>query len=111
MKDLIALNIDIQPTEGSWNALGGFTITGIISTFIIIVLVVAALLFFFMLILGGVKYITSGGDKAKAESARGMITAALIGLVIVFAAWAIVQLVNTIFSVDIFNLSVPTING
>lgn len=102
--------IDINPT-GQFNVLGGFTIANIISTVIVIILVVAALLFFFMLILGGVKYITSGGDKAKAESARGMITAALIGLVIVFAAWAIVQLVQGIFGIDIFNLDVPTINS
>jgi hypothetical protein len=54
-----------------------------------------------MLIIGGVRWITSGGDKAATEAARGQITAALVGLVIVFAAWAILQLIELFFGVDI----------
>jgi hypothetical protein len=71
-------------------------------------LVIAALVFFFMLIFGGIKYITSGGDKAQTESARGTITAALIGLVIVFSAWAIITLINAFFGIDILELEIPT---
>ena len=102
-----AANFSLNAT-GPWSNLAAITIPGLISAFVIIALVVAALIFFFMLIFGGIKYITSGGDKAKAESARGMITAALIGLVIVFAAWAIVQLVEAFFGVNVLNLNVPT---
>lgn len=92
---------------GQWAPLNDITIPGLISAAIVIVLVAAALIFFFMLIIGGIRYITSGGDKGKAESARGMITAALIGLVIVFAAWAIVTLVQTFFGISIFSLNIP----
>jgi len=102
--------INIQ-AGGQFNALVGYTIPGLISAFIVIVLIIAALLFFFMLIIGGIRYITSGGDKAKAESARGMITSALIGLVIVFAAWAIVQLVQNFFGINIFSLNIPGAAG
>ena len=59
------------------------------------VLVIAAIVFFFILVMGGVRWITSGGDKGKTEAARNQITAALVGLVIVFAAWAIIQLIET----------------
>ncbi|KKQ24913.1 MAG: seg [Microgenomates group bacterium GW2011_GWC1_37_12b] len=105
-----AANISLNAT-GAWANLGAITIPGLISALVVIALVVAALIFFFMLIFGGIKYITSGGDKGKAESARGMITAALIGLVIVFAAWAIVQLVQTFFGVSILDLNIPTATG
>jgi hypothetical protein len=71
-------------------------------------LVVAAVVFFFILVIGGIRWIASGGDKAATEGARNQITAALIGLVIVFAAWAIVQLIQVFFGVNIFSLSLPT---
>ncbi|OGM28033.1 hypothetical protein A3D00_05475 [Candidatus Woesebacteria bacterium RIFCSPHIGHO2_02_FULL_38_9] len=75
------------------------------------VMVIAAIVFFFMLIIGGIKWITSGGDKTQTEAARNQITAALIGLVVVFSAWAIVTLINTFFNVDLFNLTLPNASG
>ena len=84
------------------------TIGGIVAGLIRLILVVAALVFFFILVIGGIRWIASGGDKAQTEAARGQITAALVGLVIVFAAWAIVQLINTFFGINIFELTLPT---
>ena len=99
--------INLAATEEFLN-LGNLTVGSIIGALIILILIVAALVFFFMLVWGGIKYITSGGDKAQTESARGQITAALIGLVIVFAAWAIIQLVNTLFGINILSFNIPT---
>jgi hypothetical protein len=101
--------IDLKPKAGSQFApLGNLTIAGIISGLIRFSLVVAALAFFFILVIGGIRWIISGGDKAQTEAARSQITAALVGLVVVFAAWAIVQLINTFFGVNIFQLSIPS---
>ena len=71
-------------------------------------IVIAAVLTFAYLILGGIQWITSGGDKTAYEEARGKITAALIGLGIVVAAWAIMQLVGAFFGLDILELNIPT---
>lgn len=57
------------------------------------VLVFAALLVFMYLIWGGIEWITSGGDKTKTESARNRITAAVVGLIVLAASWAILTLV------------------
>ena len=76
-----------------------------------VMLIVASIIFFFMLVLGGIKWITSGGDKGKTEAARNQITAALVGLVIVFASWAIVALVGTIFGVNLLSLNIGTLNN
>jgi hypothetical protein len=57
------------------------------------VMVIAALLVFFYLIWGGIEWITSGGDKGQTEKARNKITAAVIGLVILAASYAILTLV------------------
>jgi hypothetical protein len=66
----------------------------------------AALAFFFMFIIGGIQWITSGGDKVAAESARGRITAAIIGLVIVFSVYAILKLIDSILGIDLTELNV-----
>jgi hypothetical protein len=99
--------INLQP-GGQFSALGSLTIGGVIAGAIRLVLVIAAIVFFFILVIGGIRWIASGGDKAQTEGARNQITAALVGLVIVFAAWAIVQLINTFFGINIFELTLPS---
>ncbi|HEX6977132.1 MAG TPA: hypothetical protein VF185_02105 [Patescibacteria group bacterium] len=89
--------------EAQFGALKDITIGGLISGAISLALLVAAVVFFFMLVIGGIKWITSGGDKGQTEAARSQITAALVGLVIVFAAWAIAQLISSLFGITIFS--------
>ncbi len=102
---LAAETIELKP-QGDFADLGNLTIGGIVSGLIRLVLVIAALVFFFILVIGGIRWIASGGDKANTEAARNQITAALVGLVIVFAAWAIVQLINVFFGINIFELTI-----
>jgi len=87
-----------------------FSVGGIISFFITFVLIIAAILFFFFLLFGGLSFITSGGDQQKLVSSRGTITFALVGLIIAFAAFAIINLLSSVFSVDLFRLELPTVN-
>ena len=101
---VFAQDINIGAPSGFSN-LTSVTPGSLVRGLIVLILIIAALVFFFMLVWGGIRYITSGGDKGQTEQARGQITAALIGLVIVFAAWAIIQLVNTLFGVNILTLS------
>ena len=48
-----------------------------------------------MLIIGGVKYLLSGGDAKKVTDAKNTVLYAIIGLVISFFAYAIVNFVIT----------------
>lgn len=91
-----------------WGNLDNLTIGGIVGGAIRLVLIIAAIVFFFILVVGGIRWIVSGGDKAQTEGARNQITAALVGLVIVFAAWAIIKLIQTFFGVDILQLTLPS---
>lgn len=100
--------VNLNP-QGQFSQLNAITITSLVSGAITLILTLAALLFFFMLVIGGVQWIVSGGDKAASENARKRITSALVGLAIVFAAWAIGTLINTLFKVNIFTLSIPTL--
>lgn len=102
--------INVSPADNSqFINFDNFTIGGIISTAITMILIVAGVVFLFMLIVGGIRWIMSGGDKAQAEGARNQITAALIGLVIVFAAYAIATLIGSIFGIDILNFTTPQV--
>ena len=85
------------------------TIGTVVSVAIKVLVVIASVLFFLWLVLGGIKWITSGGDKNKTEEARQQITAALVGLVVVFSAWAIARLIDILFGVDLFNLNITSV--
>lgn len=81
----------------------------LISAFIKLAMLLAALLTFVFLIWGGIQWITSGGDKSAYEAARGRITAALVGLAIVAASWAIMKLVESFFGIEILDgFTIPT---
>jgi hypothetical protein len=95
--------INLRGSSDQFRNLEGLTVDRLISGMISLVMVVVALVFFFMLVWGGLKWVMSQGDSKNVEAARGQITNALIGLAIVFAAWAIIRLIETVFGISIMN--------
>lgn len=83
----------------------------VISGIVTILLIAATIIALFFLIFGGIRWVTSGGDKAKVESARNTIIAAIIGLVIAFLAYFILTLVLSFFGLSLSNLTLPKITG
>lgn len=73
---------------------------------IILGLVAGVVIFFYMLVTGAIAWISSGGDKQALEGARGKITNALIGLVILLATFAIIRLVGYFFNISILTLDI-----
>lgn len=100
--------IDLKPAN-QWSNLPNLTIPGAIAFGIQAVMIIAGVLFFFMLVWGGIEWILAGGDKAGAENARKRITSALVGIAIVFSAWAIMTLINVVFGVDLLKFRIPSI--
>lgn len=58
---------------------------------------IAGVLLLLYLVWGGFSYLTSIGDPKKAEAARGRITNAIIGFVLIFAAFWLVQILEYVF--------------
>lgn len=58
-----------------------------------VVLYIVGIVAVIMLIVGGIKYVVSGGDSKKVTDAKNTILYAVIGLVIAFLAYAIVNFV------------------
>ncbi len=59
------------------------------TTILYIVGIIAAI----MLIIGGIRYVVSGGDSKKVTDAKNTVLYAIIGLIICFLAFAIVNFV------------------
>jgi uncharacterized protein YacL len=101
-------NVDQFSTLCNLDASNLGAIVGAVVTFILIIAVLIAL---FFLIFGGIRWITSGGDKGKVESARGTIIAAIIGLVIAFLAFFILSLALSFFGLSLTDLTLPTLDN
>ena len=52
-----------------------------------------------IIILGGFKWMTAGGNEDKVEESKKLITAGIIGLIIILASWGIATFViNSLFT-------------
>lgn len=99
-----ALGPSLQGYLGTEGGSGFFS--AILPRAVALVFVVGALIFFFMLVWGAISWISSGGDKQALESARGRITSALVGLVLLFVALAIIKFIESFFGINILTLDI-----
>lgn len=67
--------------------------TGVFKQVTNVILYIVGIIAVIMLIVGGIRYVLSGGDAKKVTDAKNTILYAIIGLVICFLAFAIVNFV------------------
>ena len=67
-------------------------------------LLIAGIATFFYLVFGGLQWVLAGGDKGKLDSAKQMITNAIIGLTITASTFAFFGLLQYLFGIDIVKL-------
>jgi len=67
---------------------------------------VGALVFFFIMIIGAIQWITSGGDKAALEAARGRLANAIIGFVVLAAVFALIKVIESFLGIDIIEINI-----
>lgn len=96
--------VNVAPPDAGFQNLTGLTYQSFLTTGIRFVLVFAVIVFFFMFLTGGIRWITSAGDKLGIESARKTLTNAIVGLIIVFSIFLIIYIINTIFNVNLGGL-------
>ncbi len=80
--------VDINLPEGFFRSF-----SELFNSLLQFVFVIAALLVFFYLILGAFRWITSGGDKGKTQAAQSTIVAAVVGIIILAASYAILIII------------------
>ncbi len=103
-------NVNIGlPSTSQFVSVSAWTPTRLVGAIINLVLVIAGLVAFFFLLLGGLQWILAGGDKEGTEKARKRITAALIGLVVVFSAYAIIVLAGNFLGVNLLSFNISNV--
>jgi uncharacterized membrane protein len=75
-------------------------ITSIVTALLPYIFTVSGLALLVYLIIGGISFMTAGSDPKQVETAKAKITSALIGFVIVFISYWIVQLVGIVFNIQ-----------
>lgn len=84
------------------------TLADVFGIIINIVMGIGVALTVIYLILGGIKYITSQGDQKNTQQAREWLTNAVIGFIVVIAAFVIRQVVLSVLGGNISNLDADT---
>ncbi|MCL2002038.1 pilin [Candidatus Saccharibacteria bacterium] len=88
----IQSGIDTARTGGGLTA-GSWTIDTVLETILRILTLIVGGLAVAFIVVGGIKYVTSGGDEKKVAGAKNTILYAVIGLVVAIAARVIIGLV------------------
>lgn len=86
-------------------------IGSVLGAFASLFFVVAAITAVLYLIYGGIKWITSRGDKTEVEAARNHIIAAITGLIVVFLAFFLINFVLQFIipGFSITNIQIPSL--
>jgi hypothetical protein len=79
----------------------------VLPRFINIGYLIAIAVFVFIFIVGSFQWITAGGDKGKLAEARGKITHAIVGLLVLLLIFLITQFVNFVLGINIGMLGTP----
>ena len=93
---------------GNFNVLCNLNAQKLLTNGINLIFVAAALMALVFLIIGGIKWLTSQGEKEGVNKARETIVASIVGLVIIFLSYLIVNFVLQLFvNVSLSNLTFP----
>lgn len=91
--------------EGIRGATGYSSIGELITAILPNIYVAASLILFFLLIGGGLMFMISAGRENPEGAATGKkaITAALIGFILIFASYWLIQIIEVVTGIQIFN--------
>jgi len=72
-------------------------------------LIIGTVIFLFIIIIGAIQWISSGGDKNALEEAKHKITNAVVGIIILFAVFAILKVIENFFGISILALDIGSL--
>lgn len=94
------------------NQQGEDTIAKIMAVIIRVFFIIGSIAVLLYLLIGGLQWITAGGDKNALENARNHITSAFIGIVIIAGSFAIIMFLGNLLDIEFFKtltITWPTI--
>lgn len=67
------------------------------------VFIAAGIVIFFMVLFGGYKIITGGSDSHQIDEGKKVISSAIMGLIVMFASYWIIQIIQVLTGIPILN--------
>lgn len=83
--------------------------SSLVSSGINLLLGAAGIAAFIYVLIGGYQWITSSGDKEALDKAKKRITHALVGLAIVFSAYALIFIIRALFNINTIGVNISPI--
>lgn len=108
MSKLLALQFTNITTPGGYQPGSGIegstsAIEKLISNVLVILTIVGGIAFALYFLLGGLNWITAGGDKGKIDKAKAMMTNGAVGMIVIAVSYSIVWIVGKALGIDILN--------
>jgi hypothetical protein len=88
-----------QPGSDIGSATGA--VERLISNTLVVLTATASIGFVLFFLLGGLNWITAGGDKGKIDKAKGMMTNGAVGLIVITVSYSITWIVGQALGIDI----------
>lgn len=99
-QNVFATNVDVIPDAATNIALGNQSPENTVVSIINLILGILALIAVGMILYGGLKWMTSAGNEEKVEGSKKLLIAAVIGLLVILAAWGIsIYAINNLVNV------------
>jgi hypothetical protein len=98
------MNLFVAPSFINSTNYSGFklkTLADLVNFIIPLLTVIAALLFGGMLLFAAFNFLTAGSDAEKIDKARNTMTFAVVGLLVILAAFTIVKLLEFVLNIDL----------
>ncbi len=92
------IDSDLQSQIETTTGLGDTSPVDVTTSIITWVLGILAIIAVALIIIAGIQWMTSGGNEEKVTTAKGMLRNAIIGLLIILAAYGIARYVIGIFA-------------
>jgi sterol desaturase/sphingolipid hydroxylase (fatty acid hydroxylase superfamily) len=91
----------LKNNEGISNIEAFSDVRSFVSSILPNVFVIAGLILLGLIVAGGIGFITSAGNPEAQQKSKGTITNAVLGFVIIFAAYWLIQIIQIITGIDI----------
>ena len=77
------------------------TLGGVLNSLVPYVMGIVGIILFFMIVAGGYTLLTAVGNPEKVKKGQALLTNALIGFIVIFAGYWIMQALQIIFGLDL----------
>lgn len=101
--------INLLDPSSPYNQIQSLKPSDLVSKSIELLLGTSGVIAFIYLLMGGIQWITSGGDKEGLDKAKKKITHALVGLAVVFSVYAMVFIIRALFNINTIGVNINQI--